>query len=342
MGCSQEPEALARIGVVAGMTAEQVFDALRAAALAPSTHNTQPWRFRVAGGAFEVWADPSRRLPVVDPDDRQLRLACGAAVFNLRLAVLRAGRMPHVTMLPDPQHPLLLARVQVGATAVADPHTLALARAMADRRTNRRPFFPEPVPVLQRAALRRGAEIEHARLLLVEDPGQRRSLRELVHAAHRAQQADPAFHAELRTWTGHAGARRDGVPAALGGPRPEPQDQWVLRDFTGGAARERVQGKDFEPDPLIAVLFSFSDSPLDQLRCGQALQRVLLTATTEGLVSSFLSQPVEQPAQRRELRRLFGDHRWPQTVLRIGYGCPTGASPRRPVEETLIVDLPLG
>jgi hypothetical protein len=96
MGRNPEPEALARAGVVPGMTADQVLDALRAAGLAPSTHNTQPWRFRVAEGAFEVWADPSRRLPIVDPDDRQLRLACGAAMFNLRLAVFRAGRMaPH-------------------------------------------------------------------------------------------------------------------------------------------------------------------------------------------------------------------------------------------------------
>jgi hypothetical protein len=92
---------------------------------------------------------------------------------------------------------------------------------------------------------------------------------------------------------------------------------------------------------LIAVLYSFTDSPLDQLRSGQALQRVLLTATTEGLVSSFLSQPVEQAAQRRKLRRLLGDSRWPQALLRIGYGSPTAASPRRSVEETLIVDPPI-
>jgi nitroreductase len=341
MGRSQEPEAQVRIGVVPGMAADQVLDAVRAAASAPSAHNTQPWRFRVADGAFEVWADPSRRLPVVDPDDRELRLACGAAVFNLRLAVSRAGYVPHTVMVPDPERPLLLARVRVGAAAVADPQTLALARAMVARRTNRRPFFPELVPAPQRAALRRAAEVENARLLVIEDPDQRRSLQALVHAAHRAQQADPAFRAELQAWTGHTGARGDGVPAALGGPRPEPQDQWVLRDFTGGTARERVPGKDFEPHPLIAVLCSPTDSPLHQLHSGQALQRVLLTATTEGLVSSLLSQPVEQPAQRRELRRLLGDSRWPQAVLRIGYGSPTAASPRRPVEETLIVDSPL-
>ncbi|MGH4025908.1 MAG: Acg family FMN-binding oxidoreductase [Pseudonocardiaceae bacterium] len=332
------PEAAA----VPGMAPAEVLEAVRAAGLAPSAHNTQPWGFRVVDSCFEVWADPSRRLPVADPGNRQLRMACGAAMFNLRLMVRRAGRMPHSTLLPDPGRPLLLGRVRVGAAAVADPLTLGLARSITERRTNRRPFRAVPVPAEQRGALRAAAQAEHAHLLLVEDDEQLRSLRELVHAAHRAQQADPAFRAELSAWTGYVGVRGDGVPAALGGPRPEPQDQWVLRDFTGGTAVQRVAGKDFEPHPLIGVLCSPADSPLDHVRSGEAMQRVLLTACAGGLVSSLLSQPVEQPAQRRELRRLLHDSWWPQLVLRIGYGSPTPPSPRRAVADTLIVDPPVG
>lgn len=328
----------AEAGTVPGMSPDQVLDALREAAMAPSAHNTQPWRFRVVPGAFEVWADPSRRLPVADPDDRQLRMACGAAVFNLRMVVRRAGRRPDTTLLPDPAHPLLLGRIRAGAATSADPHTLALAKAIAARHTFRRPFSPTPVGAGQRTALRRAAEAEHARLVLVEDPAQLAALRQLVRTAHRDQQADPAFRAELAEWTGYVEDRHDGVPAALGGPRPEPHDPWVMRDFTRGTAGERVPGKDFEPDPLIAVLCSPADTALDHLRSGEAMQRVLLTATASGLASSFLSQPVEQPTQRRELRRLLPGSWWPQAVLRLGYGSATAASPRRDVAETLIVE----
>jgi hypothetical protein len=65
--------------------------------------------------------------------------------------------------------------------------------------------------------------------------------------------------------------------------------------------------------------------------------------TCDGLLApyTFLSQPVEQAAQRRTLRQLLGDSRWPQALLRIGYGCPTAASPRRLVEERLIMDPPV-
>lgn len=327
---------------VPGMALAEVLEAVRAAGLAPSAHNTQPWAFRVVDGCFAVWADPSRRLPVTDPEDRQLRIACGAAMFNLRLMVRRAGRMPHSMLLPDPGRPLLLGRVRVGAAAVADSLTLGLARAIPERRTNRRPFRAVAVSAEQRGALRAAAQAEQAHLLFVEDDEQLRSVRELVRAAHHAQQASPAFRAEMSAWTGYAGIRSDGVPAALGGPRPEPQDEWVLRDFSGGTAAQRVPGKDFEPHPLIAVLCSPADSPLDHGRSGGALQRVLLTACAGGLVSSLLSQPVEQPPQRRELRRLLHDSWWPQLVLRIGYGSPTPASPRRAVADTLIVDPPVG
>lgn len=95
------------------------------------------------------------------------------------------------------------------------------------RRTNRHPFRPEPVGVSLRGTLRRAAAAEQARLVLVEDAGRRRSLQELVHTAHHAHQPDPAFRAELAAWTGHRGTRTDGVPATLGGPQPEPHDQWV-------------------------------------------------------------------------------------------------------------------
>lgn len=321
-------------GAIPGMSQDQVLEALRAAARAPSMHNTQPWRFRVTELAFEVWVDTARRLPVADPDDRLLRLACGAAVFNLRLATLAAGRRPRVRLLPDPASPQLLATVEPGAPAT-DPALTELARAIPLRHTHRRPFLADRVPPGHRRQLRRAAHAEHGLLFYVDDTGQRAALRHLLHTAHRRQQTDTAFRAELAAWTGHGGERADGVPAVLGGPRPEPQDVWVLRDFTGGTARPRVPGKDFEPEPLIAVLASYTDWPLDQLRAGQALQRVLLTATAWGLSASFLSQVVEQPEERSELRGLLGDRCWPQMVLRIGYGTPTGTSPRRPLDDLL-------
>jgi hypothetical protein len=42
------------------------------ATLAPSVHNTQPWRLVIKGGELNVFADRSRQLQVLDPTTRQL------------------------------------------------------------------------------------------------------------------------------------------------------------------------------------------------------------------------------------------------------------------------------
>jgi hypothetical protein len=198
--------------------------------------------------------------------------------------------------------------------------------------------LPSPVPTPLHSQLRQAAEAERGWLAILDQP-RLAALQSLVHRAHKAQLADAAFVAEWRQWVGRDGATRDGVPVHSSGPRPEPQDEWVLRDYSAGQATPRVAGKDFEPEPLICVLGSFQDSPTAQLQAGLATQRVLLTATDAGLSASFLSQVVEVPTARADLRTLLGGGLWPQAVLRIGYGSPVPATPRRPLEDVVTYEL---
>jgi len=326
---------------VLGLTSEQVEAALRAAAAAPSLHNAQPWRFRLQPASIDLFRDPERRLPAADPDDQELRLGCGAALLNLKLALKNMGVHPLVTLLPDTRQPDLLATVRAAGPARPDPQVAELVAAIPRRRTNRHPFTDEPVPVMHRQALVRAAQAEQCWLHVVRDRTERAALRELVVQAHEVQSADPAFRAEMAAWVGMGAEAKQGVPVSAGGPKPEPQDVWVLRDFTGGRARPRVPGKDFEDDPLVVVLCSHHSGPLAELQSGQGMQRVLLTATSLGLSASFLSQVVEVPATRRRLRALLGGHLHPQMVLRIGYGTSVPPVPRRPVSELIVHDTPV-
>ncbi|MDA3645696.1 nitroreductase family protein [Saccharopolyspora indica] len=323
---------------VGSLTAGEVREVLTAATAAPSLHNTQPWRFHCTPGAIELHADTSRALEAADPEHRELVLACGAALLNLRLAIRASGTVPDVRTFPEPGRPDLLATVRPAARRPATPAERELAAAIPRRRTNRRPFHHDPVPAVLQASLRQAAEAERG-WLAVLDPPQRLVLCGLSRQAHQEQLDDPEFVAEWQRWTGRTGDVGEGVPARSSGPVPEPQDEFVLRDFGGGGARTRVAGKDFEPEPLICVLGSFQDSRHAQLQAGMAMQRVLLTATANGLASSFLSQVVEVANTRRELRALIGSGLWPQIVLRIGYGSPVPATPRRPLDEVVTGEL---
>ena len=85
-----------------------------AAGMAPSLFNTQPWKFRLRPDRIEVHADVGRRLIATDPEDRELRIACGAALFNLRLAVHAHGVTPVVCLAPG-DAPAALAVIRRGA-----------------------------------------------------------------------------------------------------------------------------------------------------------------------------------------------------------------------------------
>jgi hypothetical protein len=316
-----------------GLTPEQTQDALAAAGRAPSLHNSQPWRFRVTPHLIELHADPERRLPHADPDDRELRMACGAALFNLRLALYRHSIRPLVTILPDHTRPDLLALIRHGGHKPATPEQLRLLRAVPLRRTNRHPFTEEPVPAPAQYALRRAASEEGAWLHLVDEPTNRTRLYQISIHAHRAQQADPGFRAELGRWTTSEPGRHDGIPATAAGPPSHPQDRWVLRDFRSSTGPPRPPGKDFESRPLLAVLTAHLTAPLGDIHAGLALERILLTATVDGLAVSLLSHVVEVRQTREELRRLINETRPPHAVLRIGHGYPVATTPRRAVAD---------
>ncbi|MEW2503724.1 Acg family FMN-binding oxidoreductase [Amycolatopsis sp. CA-161197] len=317
-----------RVEPAGRLDADQVVSALRAATLAPSTHNTQPWLFTSGAAGIELYADADRVLPVADADRRELMLSCGAALFNLRITIHALGVHPDTVLLPRRDDSDLLAVVRPRNPVALDHRLVRLAKAVPRRHTNRTPFSGGPVPAEVVGLLRRAAEAEQAWLPRLDDD-QLACLRELVSESHLVQERDPAFRAEWRRWTGRARTARDGVPSSAGGT-PAADDSWVLRDF--GDPAERVSAP---APPLVVVIGSFGDSQADRLRAGQAMQRVLLTATAHGLDASFISQPVQVPATRIRLRQLLGDGLWPQIVLRIGYGAPVAWTPRRALAEVL-------
>ncbi|WNV84834.1 Acg family FMN-binding oxidoreductase [Umezawaea sp. Da 62-37] len=325
-------------GVVSalGLAEDDVRGVLEAASAAPSIHNSQPWRFVLHPDRIELRFDPDKQLRATDPDARELRLSCGAALLNARLALQGLGLRPLVTLLPGRAAQGTLAVIRRGGWFTPTEETRELLRAITARRTNRHPFTDAEVPVGHRQRMVRAAELERSWLHVVDDPAEQVRLRELIQRAHKQQLVDPDVQAEL---TGSTGDRADpghGVPKSSAGFTPAPQDEWAFRDFSPGSPSARPSGKDYEPNPFVVVLCSFYDGPLGELQAGQALQRVLLSATALGLSASFMSQAIEVGKVREELRRALGGSLFPQTVLRLGFGSPVPRTPRLPVDDLVV------
>ncbi|MEU1607833.1 Acg family FMN-binding oxidoreductase [Micromonospora matsumotoense] len=316
-----------------GYTEEQLRTAVADAVRAPSLHNTQPWRFRLRDGGIELSVDPARRLPATDPSGWGTRIAGGAALFNLRLSLAVAGTSATVRLRPYPADPDVLARLVPELPRRPTPTEQSLYAAIPRRFSNRAPFWPDPVPADARWRLGEAARAEQCWLELVIGVSAVNAFAEVAHSAHRVLERDPAYRAERADWVRTEPAP-DGVPARAGGPQAEPQDLLPSRGFGG---LDRAPGRDFEPEPLVAVLGAAGNTVVDQVLAGQALQRVLLTATDAGLAVSMLSQPIEVSGAREALRLSLGRFGTPQMVMRIGYGQPGVATPRRSVDEVLDV-----
>jgi nitroreductase len=313
---------------------EMTFRAVVSSAVrAPSLLNSQPWRFRRTPDAIDVLVDRGRSLPVTDPTGWAMRIACGAATFNLRVALAMQGYATELRWRPAVGDPDIMARLRLVGHRSPSPMEERLHRAIPRRRSNRTPFFDQPVPTDARAQLIDAARREDAWLVLVTGPGAVGAVAEIAHAANRVLERDPRYRTELAAWTRSDTSARDGVPVTAGGPNAEPHDLLPLRQF---GDHPRAPGRDFEPEPLVAVLGSAGDLPTDQLTAGQALQRVLLTATDLGLAVSLLSQPIEVAAAREQLRLALGRFGAPQMVLRIGFGQPGSPTPRRDPDEVIV------
>jgi hypothetical protein len=323
-------------------TAEEIARYVVARAVwAPSVHNTQPWRFTADGGPrISLHADVSRRLAVADQDGREMMISCGAALFTVRLALRALGYIPQTSVLPDPAQPTLVARVSWQERAAPDEFEWRLSGHVLTRRTHRGAFDPAPLPPDTLAALRAAAAREGAALRIVADDGRRAALAAAVQTAEHELSRDGERLRELARWTPAPGsAGRDGVPATSYPARAErTQPYFPGRDFARGhgwgmpplspATSHRAAG-------VAGLLTTTADRPADWVNAGQALQRILLTASTCGAAVALHSQPLELPWLREFIRTQLSDGACPHLVLRIGLVTQVALSVRRDPADVL-------
>lgn len=317
------------------MSAVTLDQALEAAAgiggFAPSIHNTQPWRWRVAAPVLELRAVRDRQLAVTDPLGRLLTISCGAALHHARVALAAEGVRCTVQRLPDPADPDLLARITVTDRGGASPATTRLLDAIRDRHTDRRPVSSTPVDSSALARLGQAALAEGAHLHVLAPDG----VIQLASAAARAQRVenrDPYFVEELAYWVGGSNTPSVAGPSAAGGgetlglpadviPATPPRSTVPGRDFGhGGTLPISESPPSGGPDraATYAVLYTGEDQPAAWLRAGEALSAVWLTATVEGVSVLPLSAAVEVGDTRATLRRLLSGLGEPMLVLRVG------------------------
>lgn len=312
---------------------------LEYAVLAPSSRNAQPWLFRVVDDTIELYADRGRSLPVIDPQDREMFIACGAALFHLRIALRHFGYAGEVEILPDPKEPNLLAKVHLGQNHLTNSDDELLFQAIPQRHTNRWPFTGRRVPDALLPSLQQAADKEGAGLHIVADTRQQYSIAGYVAENDHIQWGDSRYRHELAEWLRpNDTEERDGLPGyALGMGDVESTIAPLVMDASD-LSKETAK-RDYKlalSAPVLAVLWTRHDEPSSWLAAGQALARVLLHDSAESVSAAFFNQTVELGRMRALLAASMDLEGSPQMLFRLGYAPEVKPTPRRSVEEVLL------
>jgi nitroreductase len=299
---------------------------LRYAVLAPSSHNTQPWRFRVDGRRIDLFADPSGWLEVADPDRRELHLSLGCALENLVVAARHFGFQPAVSLGPGGEEgPEATVRLEGEGSGPGGGDADPLFPALTTRHTNHGTYDGRPVPGSVRRRLEGAAGRDDVQVHLTDDPEVRRQVDDLTVRADALQFADPAWRRELGRWLAR-GVFGQG---------------WILSKMARLAVTHldlgRSTGKKdralLDSASLLGVVTAPERSRIAALEAGRVFQRLFLTATAEGLALQPMNQVLQVEEVREEFEALLPEG-WgrPQITFRLGYAEAEEHTPRLPLE----------
>jgi hypothetical protein len=309
---------------------------VRLATLAASSHNTQPWLFRIDADSIAILPDRTRRCPVVDPDDAHLYKSLGCAAENLVHAASMQGHLAEVHF--DASADAVVAHLRESPGLVPTE----LSQALGTRQCTKSLYDGSLVTLEDLAELERAATGEGVRCLVLAERAEKAAVSELVERGNRAQLADEAFRRELLTWIRFnpraALESGDGLAGRVNGQPSLPTmlGRLLAPLVVTASGQAKADRSRLESSAGVAVFLTTTDRPASWVEVGRAYERFSLKADLLGIRSAFINQPIEVPSLRGELRATLGVTDHPQLMVRFGHAPRGPYSLRRPVDEVLV------
>jgi len=310
---------------------------VRYATLAPSSHNTQCWKFHIEDHAISILPDFSRRCPVVDPDDHHLFVSLGCATENLVQASLANGLQGHVSF--DTKYEGSL-QVALESTKTIES---ALFHAIPERQSTRAEYDGKPISSHELNLLEQAGTGPNVQMIILTAREAMENVLDYVVQGNTSQMNNPAFIKELKAWirfnASEAVRMGDGLyTATTGNPSIPTWLGHVFFDLLVTAKSENDKyAKHIRSSAAIAIFVSHSPSKENWVEVGRCYERFALQATALGIKNAFLNQPVEVSEVRPQFSASLGiGSRRPDLVVRFGRGDKLPQSLRRPITRVLI------
>ena len=321
------------------------------ATLAPSSHNTQCWKFHIDehegshhSHSITILPDFERRCPIVDPDDHHLSVSLGCAVENLVIAAEAHGYSTRVdARTPETGIRISLKREKKHDDDEVFPTHSPLFDAIQIRQSNRGMYDGQKISPEDLGTLHDVGQGNGVHMLTFTDTDGKENIKNFVCQANSIQMQDMAFREELKAWVRfnekEAKMSGDGLYGKCMGHPSAPR--WfggLIFDYGVTEEKENKKIRDgIDSSAGIAVFVSEKDDPVHWVEAGRCFERFALTAASLGISNAHLNQPIEvksiRPAFAKAIGLLNGSR--PDLILRFGRGTLMPKSLRRPIEDVL-------
>ncbi len=310
---------------------EKLIFLLKYAILAPSSHNTQPWKFSVSEDEIRIFADQTRWLKVADPDQQELYISVGCALENLLIAAEHFKYGHQVTYFPKSDQEELVAIVkfkpQDQQVPLRDP---ALFNVIPTRHTNRKFYEERFIPQTDLQRLQNCCVEKGIWLHMTDDMEIKRKVDELIIRGDVIQFSDPAYREELGYWIGQGVFGTPWLLSKIG--------ELAITYMNMGKGQAKKDSKVLMSAPILAALSSRMNDRKSQVKIGQVFERLCLMATLLKISVHPMNQIMEIPELKTEVGKLIPmPDVFPQLTFRMGYAEPEKeCTPRRPLEEVFM------
>jgi hypothetical protein len=302
---------------------------LNYAILAPSSHNSQPWKFNVTNDSILVFADKTRWLQVADADQREIYISLGCALENLIVAADHFGYNSTIAYFPNEKD--LVAKV-VLEPAINSSGDSRLFSAILSRQTNRNPYEPRSISQADLETILDLGSDANVSIFVTDDSAIKESFRDLVVQANAIQYSDANFKSELGHWLGLGVMGPTGLQAKMA--------QLAVVFLDVGPEQTKKDAMLINSTPYIGFISTANNDSVSSVKAGRTLERFWLGATALGISLHPMSQVLEAAETKENLTGLLpgsSEMRQVQQAFRLGYAkSTTEHSTRRSLQDVLI------
>ncbi|KKR14815.1 MAG: Nitroreductase [Candidatus Falkowbacteria bacterium GW2011_GWA2_39_24] len=303
---------------------EHIKFVLNYAILAPSTHNSQPWLFKIKTPECHIYYDPKLLLPEADPKTRDLHISIGCAIENLILVAIYFNIFDSVNYGPFENKEQLVTIHFKKYTGTKNNEYKRLLDTITKRINARGSFSSKPVPtdlinLISSTTQHYLAEGINTHWITDKDKITRLSM--LTAEGLKTAYRYPSFRKEMSHWMHHSLTKnKDGlpgyalrIPLLLSFVLPT-----LVKWFDLGSLLSKLNYKSLNSAPLVVIITAAEDNQITWLKVGRFVERLMLEFNSFGWQTSIFVAAVEMGCFQNEIQKVIGTNQIPQFLFVVG------------------------